>query len=108
MEAAYVGVKLWAAAVTQANSTEPSAIRQAMRGQRMLAPAGEVRIDPATQHAFKTPRIGRINADGQFEVVWTAAKPESPEPYPLSRSAEEWRAVLHDLYRSWGQQWVAP
>jgi urea transport system substrate-binding protein len=108
MEAAYFGVKLWAAAVTQANSTEPAAIRQAMRGQRMLAPGGEVRIDPATQHAFKTPRIGRISADGQFEVVWTAAKPESPEPYPASRSAEEWRAVLHDLYRSWGQQWVAP
>ena len=108
MESAYVGVKLWAAAVNEAGSVQPSAIRQAIRGQRILAPGGEVRIDPATQHAFKTPRVGKITPNGQFEVVWTAVKPQSPEPYPPTRSAEQWRAVLHDLYRSWGQHWEAP
>jgi urea transport system substrate-binding protein len=108
MEAAYVGVKLWAAAVRDAGSIDTSAIRQAMRGQRMRSPGGEIRIDPATQHAFKTPRIGKITSDGQFEIVWTAAKTEAPEPYPQSRLSEQWRVVLHDLYRSWGQQWVAP
>src|SRR5690606_19007472 len=66
MEAAYFGVKLWAQAVREAESTDTSEIRRAIRNQRMLAPGGDVRIDPATQHTFKTPRIGRVQADGQF------------------------------------------
>ena len=108
MEAAYMGVKLWAAAVQEAKSLDVPAIRQAMRGLRLASPAGELRIDPSTQQAYKTPRIGRITDTGQFEIVWTADKPVAPEPYPQERSAEAWRAVLHDLQRSWNGQWVAP
>ncbi|MEX0677911.1 MAG: transporter substrate-binding protein [Pirellulales bacterium] len=107
MEAAYFGVKLWAKAVADAQSTDVSEIRRAMLNQRIRSPGGDVRIDPATQHTFKTPRIGRVLADGQFEVVWTAAKPEPPIPYPPSRSTEEWRAFLHDLYSGWGNHWSA-
>lgn len=108
MEDAYMGVKLWAAAVREAKTLEIPAVRQAMRGIRLPSPAGECRIDPSTQHAFKTPRIGRIEEDGQFNVIWTAANPIAPEPYPAARSAEEWRSVLHDLNRSWNGQWRAP
>ena len=107
MEAAYFGVKLWAKAVADAKSTDVSEIRRAMLNQRMRSPEGDVRIDAATQHTFKTPRIGRVLADGQFEVVWTAAKPEAPKPYPPSRSTEQWRAFLHDLYAGWGNNWSA-
>ncbi len=108
MEAAYFGVKLWAKAIQAAESTDPSDIRRAMRNQRMRSPGGDVRIDPATQHTFKTPRIGRLRPDGQFEIIWTAAKPEQPIPYPTSRTTEQWRAFLHDLYAGWGNQWSAP
>ena len=108
MESAYFSVKLWAKAVADANSTDVRQIRRAMLNQRMRSPGGEVRIDPTTQHTFKTPRIGRVLSDGQFEVVWTAAKPEPPLPYPGSRTAAEWRAFLHDLYAGWGNQWSAP
>lgn len=108
MESAYLGVKLWAQAVEECNSTDVRQIRRAMLNQRVASPGGEVRIDPATQHTFKTPRIGRVRPDGQFEVVWTATKPEHPNPYPSTRTAEEWRAFLHDLYTGWGNQWAAP
>jgi urea transport system substrate-binding protein len=108
MESAYFGVKLWAQAVAQAGTTNVRQIRHAMLNQRMTSPGGNVRIDPATQHTFKTPRIGRIQSDGQFEVVWTAAKPEAPMPYPPSRTAQAWRAFLHDLYSGWGNRWSAP
>ncbi len=108
MESAYFGVKLWAQAVEQCGSTEVQQIRHAMLNQRMTAPSGNVRIDPATQHTFKTPRIGRIQTDGQFDVVWTAAKPEPPMPYPPSRTAQQWRAFLHDLYLGWDNRWSAP
>jgi len=108
MEAAYIGVKLWAAAVAEARSDRPADIRRALENRRCHAPEGEIRIDPTTQHAFKTPRIGRIRADGQFDVVWTASKPEAPQPYPPSRSAEAWKAFLNDLYEGWGERWAAP
>lgn len=108
MESAYFGVKLWAQAVTEAGTTDVRQIRHAMLSQRMVAPSGKVRIDSATQHTFKTPRIGRIQPDGQFEVVWTAAKPEPPMPYTPTRTAEVWRAFLSDLYLGWGNRWSAP
>lgn len=107
MEAAYFGVKLWAKAVADTKSTDVAEIRRAMLNQRMRSAEGDVRIDSATQHTFKTPRIGRVLADGQFEVVWTAVKPEPPIPYPPSRPTEEWRAFLHDLYAGWANQWSA-
>lgn len=108
MESAYFGVKLWAQAVAEAGTTDVRRIRHAMLNQRMTSPGGKVRIDPATQHTFKTPRIGRIQSSGQFEVVWTAAKPEPPMPYPPSRTAQEWRAFLHDLHLGWDNRWSAP
>lgn len=108
MESAYFGVKLWAQAVAEAGTTDVRRIRHSMLNQRMSAPGGDVRIDPATQHTFKTPRIGRIRPNGQFEIVWTAAKPEPPMPYPPSRTAEAWRAFLHDLHSGWNNRWSAP
>ncbi|MFQ5983319.1 MAG: urea ABC transporter substrate-binding protein [Woeseiaceae bacterium] len=108
MEAAYFGVKLWANAVKDAGNDKTADIRRSMRNQRMAAPGGEVRIDPGTQHTFKTTRIGRVQADGQFEIVWSAPRPEQPVPYPSSRTAEEWRAFLNDLYNGWGGQWSRP
>jgi urea transport system substrate-binding protein len=108
MEAAYMGVKLWAAAVNEAESLDIRLVRQAMRSIRLPSPGGETRIDPATHHAFRTPRIGQIKSNGQFQIVWEAESRVAPEPYPIERSAEQWRAVLHDLKRSWNGQWAAP
>jgi urea transport system substrate-binding protein len=108
METAYVSVKLWALAVKEAQSTEPKKIRRALMSQRIAGPGGEVRIDPDTQHSYRTPRIAQIQPDGQFKVVWSALAPVKPEPYPNSRTAEDWGAFLHDMYTGWGNQWAAP
>ncbi|HUY87791.1 MAG TPA: transporter substrate-binding protein [Pirellulales bacterium] len=108
MAAAYDGVKLWAQAVEEAQSLEPKKIRRAMLTLRFPGPGGEVRLDPDTQHCYKTPRIGRIRSDGQFEILWEAPAPVAPQPYPATRTAEAWRAFLHDLYASWGGRWFAP
>jgi ABC-type branched-subunit amino acid transport system substrate-binding protein len=108
MEAAYIGVKLWSQAAQQAGSLEAAAVRQALADQKLLAPEGEVRIDPATYHAYKTPRIGQIDGDGQFEVVWKAVKPVAPEPFPRTRTQEQWQEFLDDLYHGWGDRWSAP
>jgi urea transport system substrate-binding protein len=108
METAYLGVKLWAGAVNEAQSLDPRKVRRALLSQRLKGPGGEVRIDPDTQYCFRTPRIGQVQADGQLKVVWTAPAPVRPEPYPNTRTAEAWRAFLHDLYAGWGNRWAAP
>jgi urea transport system substrate-binding protein len=108
METAYLSVKLWAMAVNDTQSTEPKAIRRALLNRRIDGPGGELRIDPDTQHSYRTPRIAQVQPAGQFKVVWAAPGPVRPEPYPNTRTAEEWRAFLHDMYTGWGNQWSAP
>ena len=108
MAAAYFGFKLWAQAVEEAQSDDPVAIRRAMLNQRISAAAGPLRIDATTQHTYQTPRIGKVQPDGQFEIVCMADTPLRPQPYPPSRSTSDWRAMLHDLYSEWGNQWSAP
>jgi urea transport system substrate-binding protein len=108
MEAAYVGLKLWASAANEAHTVEPRPVRAALRGQRLAAPEGPVRVDAASQHVFRTPRVGRIGGDGRFALVWSAPAPVPPEPYPHTRPAEQWKAFLRDLQRDWGGQWTAP
>jgi urea transport system substrate-binding protein len=108
MQTAYVGARLWAMAVNEAQSLDPKKIRRALLNQRLKGPGGEVRIDPDTHYCFRTPQVGQIQADGQFKIVWSAADPVRPDPYPSSRTAEAWQAFLHDLYTGWGNRWAAP
>jgi urea transport system substrate-binding protein len=108
MEAAYLGVKLWAQAVEQARSDDVTKIRRAMIHQTIVGPEGEVQIDPSTQHVLQTARIGRVRADGQFDVEWSAARPDPAIPFPASRSRQEWKEFLDEWYVRWGHHWGAP
>jgi len=108
MESAYIGVKLWAKAVQKAGSDSPVKIRHGFDDQKLLAPEGEVTICPATHHTYKTPRVGQLQPNGQFEVVWNGVKPIKPEPFPDTRTRAQWETYLHELYAGWGNQWAAP
>jgi urea transport system substrate-binding protein len=52
--------------------------------------------------------IGRVRADGQFDVVWTSRTSVRPVPFPISRSRPEWEAFVADLQRRWSGQWSNP
>ncbi len=80
-EAAYVAVRLLAAAVAKAGTDEVDAVREAVTHQLLAAPQGYVHIDGQTNHAYLTPRIGRSNAAGEFDVVYAASQPVRPDPY---------------------------
>ncbi|MGA7806619.1 transporter substrate-binding domain-containing protein [Bradyrhizobium sp.] len=80
-EASYIAVKLMATALQRAGTDEARAVRAAVANQSLLAPQGEVRIDPQTFHAWLTPRIGRSNVNGQFDVLMEAPGPVAPDPY---------------------------
>ncbi|CAL92755.1 urea ABC transporter substrate-binding protein [Azoarcus olearius] len=108
MEAAWIGVHLWARAVESAGSADPRAVRLALQGKSMAAPEGAVSIDPHSQHLWKSVRIGRILPGGQFEVVWSTPKPVRPLPYPGYRPPHEWDAFLGRLNERWNGHWANP
>jgi urea transport system substrate-binding protein len=63
----------------------------------MYAPEGVVAIDPHTRHLWKTPRVGKIRDDGQFDIVWDAGQAMSPTPFPSYRLREEWLQMLQAI-----------
>jgi urea transport system substrate-binding protein len=81
IEAGYIQVYLWAEAVKKAGTTEVEAVRKAADGITFDAPEGKVTIDGATQHTWKTARIGVIEANGQIKEVWNSGSPIKPDPY---------------------------
>ncbi len=108
MEAAYCAVKLWAQAVELAGTENTDAVRKEILDQSMAAPEGVMLIDPETQHTWRPVRVGRIRADGQFDVVWDSHRPVRPQPFPISRSPAEWERFLDDLQTGWNGRWAAP
>ncbi|MGE3821940.1 MAG: urea ABC transporter substrate-binding protein [Isosphaeraceae bacterium] len=108
MEAAYCGVKLWAQAVRDASSDVLSEIRPTLFRQSLDAPEGDLALDPLTQHAWKVARIGRIRADGQFDVVWSSDRPVRPAPFPVWRTRSWWEGLVEGFHREWGGRWSNP
>jgi len=49
--------------------------------------------------------IGQINEDLQFDIVWTSPKPIAPDPYPLSRTEEEWKKFQQEWKQRWNGHW---
>ena len=107
MESAYVGVHLWAQAALAADGDDARAVRDSLRDQRFDAPEGPVRVDPESLYTWKTMRVGKVIAGGQFEVMWSSERPLRPEPFASSRSPECWSELLSDLFRRWDGHWSA-
>ncbi len=88
MEAAYTSVYLWKAMAEKAGSFDIEKVKAAANagGITYEAPEGLVTVDGATQHVFKTARIGKIGSDGLIEEVWNSGEPVKPDPYLKSYS----------------------
>jgi urea transport system substrate-binding protein len=108
MQTAYTLVHLWARAVRAAGREDAAAVRGALRGLRLDSPEGQVTIDPATLHTVQVSRVGRINRQGRFEQVFLSPQPVVPEPFPASRSRQQWQDLLEQCYRAWGGRWEKP
>jgi urea transport system substrate-binding protein len=81
IEAGYVQVYLWKMAVEKAGTTEVEAVKKAADGITFDAPEGKVTIDGATQHLYKTARIGQITPDGLIKEISPPGQPIKPDPY---------------------------
>jgi urea transport system substrate-binding protein len=107
MAAAYAGMHLWAYAIDECQSDRVANIREAMCNQSINAPEGTVELDEDNRHALRQAMIGRIAEDLQFDIIWNSPKPIAPEPFPASRTPEEWQKFQETLYRRWGGNWRA-
>lgn len=81
IEAAYFGVYVWKAAVEKANSFEVDAVVPAVLGLEFDAPGGKKKMHAANHHTFKPVYIGKIRADGQFDVISKSAGLVEPEAF---------------------------
>lgn len=108
IEAAYFGVHLWAQAVRDAKTDNSSIVRKKIGNQSYLAPGGIVSVDPDNGHTWKTVRIGRIRADGQFDIVWSSGYPVRPVPFPLFKTKHQWEQFLSRMYDGWQGNWMNP
>ena len=107
MEAAWLGVHLWANAVKEAQSTEWADFRSALKGQSMISPSGAVSIDCATMHAWRNVRIGQVKEDGSIEIKWDSVSPVRPVFHPQLLFRTEWIAFLSDLDQRREGPWLA-
>jgi urea transport system substrate-binding protein len=98
IEAAYVGVRLWAQAVRDAGTDDPEQVNRAMLQQSTAAPSGIAAVDRGTHHLWKQVRIGKARADGQFELVWNSGETLRPDPFPDYRSQVEWQRLVTTLH----------
>lgn len=81
IEAGYDAVYLWAAAVEKAGTTDVDAVKEAAPGISFQAPEGLVTIDGDNQHIYKPVRIGKVNAEGLIDEVYSTPEPVKPDPY---------------------------
>jgi len=93
MEAAYFGVYLWKQAVEKAQSTEPKLVLPALYNQAFNAPQGIIHIAEKSLQTWSLGRVGKIRSDKQFTILWSSQKSIKPEPYPPTRSIDEWHAA---------------
>jgi len=103
------GIRLWAQAVRDADTTDVRQVRDAMRHQSIATPDGIIAVDPGTQHTWHRVTVARIRSDGRLDAVsgGTAAALR-PVPYPMTRSRAQWDQLAAALFRRWGGSWVPP
>jgi urea transport system substrate-binding protein len=81
IEAGYLGVKIWAAAVAKAGSTAVDKVTAASSGLALQAPEGLITVNGQNHHITKTARIGVIEPSGLIKTVWQSSGPVTPDPY---------------------------
>lgn len=96
-EAAYFQMHMFANAMRLSGDDEIDALLPCLLGSEYQAPQGRVRIEPGNHHTCLYPRIGRLNADGQFTIIREAKRPVYPDPYLVTHSLGDWTTSMASL-----------
>lgn len=98
-EAAYCQIHLFAKALELAGIDEPEVVARHLGGLEFDAPQGRIRVDPDNHHTELWCRIGRINAEGRFDIVWQSESRVKPDPYFVTASYDDWMDAIPRLKR---------
>jgi branched-chain amino acid transport system substrate-binding protein len=92
---AYISVRILAEAIRETGTDDPEVILPIVTSRRHQTPLGDLHIDPATNHAALTPHLGRLAAEGRFEIIESAAAPIVADPYLSHRIPTSNRPASH-------------
>ena len=56
-------------------------VNEAADGVSFDSPEGKVTVNGENHHIAKTGLIGQINAENQFDIVWSSEEPIEPDPF---------------------------
>ena len=96
-EASYFQMHIFANALRLSGDEGIAQLMPHILGSEFDAPQGRIKIDPANHHSCLYPRIGRVNAEGQFTIVRQATRAVYPDPYLVTHSLGDWAAKLDTL-----------
>lgn len=82
-EAAYFQVHMFAKALEMTNSLDTELMRPMVLGQSFDAPQGKVSINPNCSHTDLWSRVGKVNRNGQFEILKESLTAVDADPYLL-------------------------
>jgi branched-chain amino acid transport system substrate-binding protein len=89
-EAAYFQTHLVANALRKARTDSVRELLRVLPGSEFQAPQGLVRIDEDNHHTYLRPRIGRVNPQGQFDIIEEATSWVRPDPYLVDHTLQDW------------------
>lgn len=89
-ETAYGLTHMALAAAGACGSFNARLLRAELANRTFQAPQGLIRLDPDNSHFYLWPRIARVRADGQFEILEQSATPVKPDPYLIQHSLADW------------------
>ena len=96
-ESAYFQVHLYANAFRLAGDDALDILLPHLLGSEFSAPQGRVKIDAANHHTWLYPRVGRVDAQGQFTIVREAKRAVQPDPYLVTHTLSDWTGRLERL-----------
>ena len=89
-EAAHFQAMLVAQAIERAGTDEPELVRAELGDLEYDAPQGRVRIDASNNHSFLWPRVAKLDAKAQFQIVWDPGIRIKPDPYWVDPRLDSW------------------
>jgi branched-chain amino acid transport system substrate-binding protein len=96
-EASYFQMHIFANALRQSGDEGIAQLMPHILGSEFDAPQGRIKIDPTNHHTCLYPRIGSVDAEGQFTIVRQATRSVYPDPYLVTHSLGDWAAKLDTL-----------
>lgn len=107
MAAAYSGVWIFKQAAEACNSFAVEDIKRCFYNMTFNGPAGVVVIERGVMNAWQNARIGQVNANLDFDIIWSSDIAIKPDNFPYHKSRLDWLEELDALQAMWQGRWSA-